>query len=292
MADRLVVGDTVTLGNTFSVGGVATSPTATTLVVTKPDGSTLSYSTAAATLTVTNGVVSKDITADQTGTWSYVWTGTGAAADIEDGNFEIFSLASLRLYVTLADAKSALGLSADADDYELEGAVNAASRAIDHHCRRRFYRDATATARTYTPRNGYVEVDDFWTTTDLAIATDSAADGTFATTWATTDYQLEPLNGVVDGMSGWPYSIIRQIGAYTFPTSWISVPVRVTAKWGWASTPPEVRQAALIKAIRLFKRKESPYGVAGFGEFGVVRLREDPDVVSLIEPYAKGPVIA
>ena len=38
MADRFVVGDTVTLTNTFKVSGTATDPTAISLAVTTPDG--------------------------------------------------------------------------------------------------------------------------------------------------------------------------------------------------------------------------------------------------------------
>jgi hypothetical protein len=38
--------------------------------------------------------------------------------------------------------------------------------------------------------------------------------------------------------------------------------------------------------MRLFRRKDSPEGVTGSAEWGVVRLsRRDPDVWVLIEPY-------
>jgi hypothetical protein len=34
------------------------------------------------------------------------------------------------------------------------------------------------------------------------------------------------------------------------------------------------------------KRQESPLGVAGFGEFGVVRVsRLDPDIDAMLQPY-------
>ena len=42
MADRFVVGDTVTLTNTFKVSGAATDPTAVSLAVTTPDGTATS----------------------------------------------------------------------------------------------------------------------------------------------------------------------------------------------------------------------------------------------------------
>jgi hypothetical protein len=38
----------------------------------------------------------------------------------------------------------------------------------------------------------------------------------------------------------------------------------------------------------VFKRADSPLGVAGFGEFGVVRVTQlDPDVKALLEPYRR-----
>jgi hypothetical protein len=43
-------------------------------------------------------------------------------------------------------------------------------------------------------------------------------------------------------------------------------------------------QATLIQAARLYRRKDSPEGVTGSAEWGVVRLpRIDPDVSALIK---------
>ena len=48
----------------------------------------------------------------------------------------------------------------------------------------------------------------------------------------------------------------------------------------------EVDQGKLLYAARLWKRRNSPEGVAGFGEFGVVRVAQlDPDVERLIGRY-------
>ncbi len=50
---------------------------------------------------------------------------------------------------------------------------------------------------------------------------------------------------------------------------------------------PEVREAILITASRLYKRRTSPEGVAGFGEQGdVIRITSrDPDVAALLERH-------
>lgn len=62
--------------------------------------------------------------------------------------------------------------------------------------------------------------------------------------------------------------------------------MRITAQFGWPAVPDDISEAALIQAARLFKRKDSPEGVIGNAEWGVVRLsRRDPDVWNLIEQY-------
>jgi len=46
----------------------------------------------------------------------------------------------------------------------------------------------------------------------------------------------------------------------------------------------EVQEAIVLLASRLFKRRQSPEGVAGFGELGVIRiLARDPDIELLLE---------
>ena len=45
----------------------------------------------------------------------------------------------------------------------------------------------------------------------------------------------------------------------------------------------------LMKAAKLWKRKDTPNGVEGFADFGVVRVstREDPDIMALIAPLRR-----
>jgi hypothetical protein len=54
--------------------------------------------------------------------------------------------------------------------------------------------------------------------------------------------------------------------------------------------PADLAEAETIYAARLYTRKDSPEGVAGWGELGVIRLRDDPDVRRLIGPYLDIPV--
>jgi hypothetical protein len=81
-------------------------------------------------------------------------------------------------YITLANLKTYLKIDDSVEDTLLESIVESASRSIDRIANRRFYLDATATARTYRPvGNMRVVVDDFGTTTGLILKTDPDSTG-------------------------------------------------------------------------------------------------------------------
>lgn len=177
----------------------------------------------------------------------------------------------------------------------LERAINASSRAIDRYCGRKFWLDAAVAVRTYTvdsPNSTFV--DDIGSRTGVVVET--GTDGsTFPTVWASTDYILEPRNaGIVgSGSTADAYAFweIRAIAGRAFTVDCIRPTLRVTAKFGWSAVPPDVNEACILKAAALFKRKDSPTGVASFGDFGVVRVgRNDPDVMELLSTY-KNPVV-
>lgn len=190
-------------------------------------------------------------------------------------------------YATLSEIKAAINIpSADTvDDSMLEIAIESASRAIDTYTARNFYSSGTAT-RYYAPTSNYVcETDDI--AEFIHVKTMDSTD-LFTITWQSTDYQLEPLNGIVDGVPT-PYTRIRAIGDYLFEPLNGQATVEVRAVFGYTSVPIQIKQACLIQATRFFKRADSPLGVAGFGDIGVVRLssRLDPDVAQLIDGYRK-----
>ena len=190
-------------------------------------------------------------------------------------------------YASLAEVKAAARITDTVDDTLLEIAIESASRAIDGHTHRNFFVAGTvATARVFAATNSdFVWVDDFASTSGFVLATSDNLDAVYSTTWGTADYQLEPLNGVSDGVS-WPYTRIRSTGNKGFPYGSSLAGVQVTARWGWSAVPTAIKQACIILAGRQFKRYDSPLGVAGFGDLGAMRVsRVDPDVATLIEPY-------
>lgn len=186
-------------------------------------------------------------------------------------------------YATLADVKAALKITDNMDDSLLEIAVESASREIDGYTGRYFYNGGTAT-RNYAATDSWVTfVDDLQSVSELS--TTDEVGGSY-TVWTANDFQLEPLNGLVNGLTQ-PYTSIRAVNQYVFPFLADRALVKVTGVWGWASVPVAVKQATILLAARIFKRNDSPLGVAGFGDMGVVRVgsRLDPDVQHLVDPY-------
>lgn len=190
-------------------------------------------------------------------------------------------------YATLAQVKSALGITDNIDDTLIELATESASRAIDQYCARVFYKTSTAESRYYVARDSYVcEIDDLVSLTSIFTASDDSQTS-YNIEWTTEDYQLEPLNGLRDSQP-FPYTQIRAIGNYTFPLLEGEATVKVTGVFGFNAVPTAITQATVIQAARIFKRNDSPLGIIS-GELGTMRVgwRLDPDVSQLIESYRK-----
>ena len=194
-------------------------------------------------------------------------------------------------YATRDDIKNALRipLSDTQDDDLIDVAVESASREIDGYCERVFY--STSETRVYIPQSSFlVETDDISTLTTLKTSPDGEE---FSVTWAESDRQLEPLNGIAGGLTT-PFTRIRAIGDYLFPiwdprnVNAHEATVQVTGTFGWTATPKAVEQACILLSMRLFKRLDAPLGAVGFGDIGVVRVsRIDPDIESLLAPYRR-----
>lgn len=188
-------------------------------------------------------------------------------------------------YVTLEELKSYIGVlpSDDTRDTELDAARGAASRGIDKATGRRFWLDATATARTFR-LSGRIAcdadgelllVDDIGDATGMVV--ESGSGGSFT---AITGYETSPDNALADGEAITGLRLVT--GGWGMATN----RVRITAKFGWPAVPADIHQAALIQSARLAARAKSPEGIIGSAEWGVRNLsRRDPDVWNLIEPY-------
>lgn len=199
-------------------------------------------------------------------------------------------------YATVPALKTRLNVGDTNDDSGFTNALSAASRSIEGICGRQFNDAGVASARVYYPDDlASIVVDDFSTTSGLIVAADFSNGTSYTSIIAAANYQLEPLNGVVDGTPGWPYYRIRAIQTwYPLWLTTIGYPrasVQITAQWGWSSVPAPVSEACLILAEETFKMKDAPFGVAGFGEYGAVRVRENPKVMALLQRYIRTPIL-
>lgn len=187
-------------------------------------------------------------------------------------------------YCTLAEfyeRYTALEPEEDANrDAKIEDHIEAASRWIDRYCGRTFY--AVDEARYFTAEcETSCNVRDLLTVTTLK--TDENGDRTYETTWNDTDYDLLPYNDS-------PYQWLETTpnGLYLF--SLYRRGVEIDGTWGYtATTPPDVNEACLMQASRLYAREKTVLGVSGATALGTttVRVPKDEDITGLLEAFVK-----
>ena len=195
-------------------------------------------------------------------------------------------------YAVLSQLKGSLSIGDDIDNNDdlLQLALDSASEQIDAFCGRTFAAAGTAATTRYYPayKADQVEVDDM-AEAPTAIAYSASRDGVYGESVALSEVALLPINGAADGMP-WPYTAIRLLNTTNFPISRGGEPtVAVTAKFAFGYVPNAIVRACIVQAARLHARNFSPYGVAGVGEMGVMRIQAglDVDVQELLLPYRK-----
>lgn len=192
-------------------------------------------------------------------------------------------------YVTPEELADYVRTDVETDRPELTLACTAAARAIDRAALRQFGVTDAPEARYFTPKwstlrgQWVIECDDLFAA-PTAIAIDTANDGTYSTSVdLSTIIMLEP-NAVAKGK---PYGAVAlRSGVSVFrPLGYESA--RLTAVWGWTTgIPAVVKEASRVQGSRFFKRRDSPFGIAGSPEQGSeLRLlaRLDPDVALMIK---------
>lgn len=128
-------------------------------------------------------------------------------------------------YASLDYAKAAMELNDTVDDARIVSLLEYASRRIDGDTGRHFY--GVQAAKLFTPRaHDSIIVPDL-----ISVATLKTDDGyrTYSTTWAETDYDLDPANS-------WPKWRISTApsGANSFLS--VSRGVQITGLWGYADS--------------------------------------------------------
>jgi hypothetical protein len=283
------VNEIATLTNVFKVSGVPTDATLATLTITDPTGAV----TIPAVTHSGTGTYTANVACPVTGIWTYLWEGTGTASDAVAGTWTVTTVALNQRYCSVEELKSRLAIPDSSDDLELTLAVEAASRSVDEICGRYFWRGTDT--RTYVPQSLYgQQLDDIVSVSTFKV--DFDGDGVFEQTWTQgTDYALTVSPGKYNTAAKgetWPWTGFQVIGTSKFaPFVWPwshQDRYQVTGVFGWPAVPLAVRQAALIAAADLFRLKDAPFGVAGFGEFGVVRVQQNGRVLALLRRYITG----
>lgn len=194
-------------------------------------------------------------------------------------------------YVTEAQFRAFIDDDTTLSQEKVQRAITSASRKVDAICGRFFYQvDATYYC---SPRaNDYWILDlpaDLATSTGLTV-TSGTGQGTYPTAWTlNTDFLLEPVNQMVDGLRGWPYLRLRAL-AKIWPPRYVDYyqdTVKIVGTWGWNAVPDDVKQATLIIANDQRALSGAPFGYVGINGWGPTRARPNLEVMSLLKPYVK-----
>jgi len=189
-------------------------------------------------------------------------------------------------YCALEDVKSELDITQDTYDDIIMLDIEAVKEFIDLYCNRSF--DSTAETRYYDGAGSTLYIDDLASISGVSdgIFLDEDGDRTYEITLTATDYIMYPLNStpktkiVIDTVNG----------DYSAFAPGVRKGVKITATWGYATVPADVKKAAVIQSCRWYKRRESSYqDVVGTPELGTINVYKslDPDVKQILRGYRK-----
>jgi len=211
--------------------------------------------------------------------WQDAATNQSEGAPVQDD-----LLAAPNLYATSAELKATLSMTGETfADADIALALSAASRGLDRALDSRFF--SVTETRRFTPvSRDLVFIGEVASLTTLEV--DEGAAGTYTAWVQGTDYVLEPLNALADGI---PFTSARRLsrGRSSFPGSVAAV--RVTGAFGWPQVPAPIKEATVILASRLVRRaREAPFGVIAPGIDATAAMhiaRTDPDIRMLTASF-------
>lgn len=158
-------------------------------------------------------------------------------------------------YATIAQLEARTGKLNDGTYADL---LAAATRHVEDFTRRQFNKVTVATARKFRALDcERLAVDDFHTVTDLVVSTGGVP-------WLPTQFEVDPPDGVRDGVPGWPFESLFAVNRFWPLFDFRRKTITVTAQWGWAAVPKGIQEATLDVAVRMF---------VGGGELGVLSSR-------------------
>jgi hypothetical protein len=242
-------------------------------------GSTLKIDSAAVVTDAPNGAVRYDFAALDVDTvdfyvaWWRVTLPSGQFEDTPEFLFEVRAHAPLaHQYLSVEELKDSISLSGDSyADQDIARALDAASAVVDELCGVSFV--AFTGTRKYTPVSpSYIRTGPISTITAL---------GNDATAWTQGTHYYIDGGDTLRTLFGYSFALGPQL-------------VSVTATFGIAPPPAEIKEATLIVAVQMLRRaREAPFGVLATALDGpAIRLgRFDPQVDQLLSPWRVTPMI-
>ena len=178
--------------------------------------------------------------------------------------------------VTLPDFNSYLRSElTGVDDIDKLEALNSATETIHDYCGRTFAVAGAGSARVYVPTcTSTLFIDDCTTVT--AVTIDGSA-------LASTDYQKEPLNGLLNGQSV-PYTRLVRLAGYVWESTTDNgkACVSVTATWGWSAIPSRATTCCKMLAKEILEVRNQQGGYVNFGDMAA-RAMASPKYRQLLE---------
>lgn len=192
-------------------------------------------------------------------------------------------------YASPAEFKSWAGIDDVESDTEIQMVLDAATRSIDRVTGRHFTLEEGVTKYYVANYADHLNVSDLIAADSISI--DVNGTRTYSETLSAANYELLPYLDETGATSVrfqeirvWPTSSSLFSPGYT---------VRIVGDFGYVdedgNTPADIKQACLILASRLWKRRETPFGVLSIPDLGTTaQIRKtDPDVANLLEPYTR-----
>jgi hypothetical protein len=168
--------------------------------------------------------------------------------------------ATLEEFKQWATSRGETASTAADDDAVIEDIIEQTSRYIDGKANRRFYADTSDVTRTYTPEDETLVFIDDLSATPTTLKVDYTADRTYATTVASTDYDLLPENAAANGQ---PYTMVEMRWSATdyFPDE--RKGVQIVGKWGYPAVPAGIKNACLMIALNVYQGRRGQTNNAG-----------------------------
>jgi hypothetical protein len=185
-------------------------------------------------------------------------------------------------YTTRTKVLTAIGHDGNTSDAlasRVDAAILAAQTTIEHDTGRTF--EAATLTKQFGAVGHLLKVPDLISITTLKF--DDTSDGTFETTIASTEYELDTTRLA----AGFPWDTVRLLNR-RYPTGKRRRTIEIVGSWGFATLPDPIVQACELLAARFAQRPSSAlFGVQSFGELNSQQIRSsDPDYMRLIGPYS------